>query len=596
MDTIGTEKGSTAPVRLADGVYWVGYRFAKGPSPDSPDVPMDCNPYLIVDGGEAVLIDPGSVLDFDRVFSAVSSLVSPQSISLVVAHHQDPDICASLPLFAKAGVAAPIAMHWRASLLARHYGAPNDFYIVNERGWEWRFRSGRILRFLPAPYCHCAGCIMTWDATSHVLFSSDIFGSIIHSPELFAGPSYDVGMRAFHEHYMPSRAALGPVVRSLLPLDIAVIAPQHGCVLVEGIRERILELSELECGTYIDSLGQGLPSGEGPQAGEIDTGAVRVKAGAQEPSKRESIETRAGLESAGAYRLRLEALLQDAPSAGSGAGTGQSLPGAETFGALYFSVDNLEEINQFHGRKAGDEALEALAYIIRNSAPEGAACSFYMLDRPYIACLTEGIAPEGIHAMAERVRYHASISAYADEQLTVSAAIVYGNEPGLEGGNNTPEGVDRALLARLFKAKRSAAGGICDRIGNEEENSYLRRKILLVEPDDAYVRFLSPFFESRGYFLVTTRDGSDVPAIDGPNAPDLIIAEAMAPRVNGFELRERMIVSGEGKSIPFILISRRKDEAFIRRAVELGIVHFLKKPFSKTELLGLVDNLLKEDP
>lgn len=552
---------------------------------------MDCNPYLIVDGDEAVLLDPGSVLDFDRVYRAVVSLVPPEAISLIVAHHQDPDICASLPLFAQAGITAPVAMHWRASLLARHYGAPNEFYIVNERGWEWRFRSGRILRFMPAPYCHCAGCIMTWDATSHTLFSSDIFGSILNSSNLFAGPGYDAGMRAFHEHYMPSHEALAPVMDSIIPLDIAIIAPQHGCVIVDDIRKRIQTLRELECGTFIDSIGedtvpkalssraptrapaQGLAQGNARDVPDENL----AERSAEVPSKQETIETKTGLLSADAFRGRLAEILSDTAP--------------ERFGALYFSVDNLEEINQLHGRVAGDEALAALTYIIRNSAHEGDSWSFYKLDRPYIACVTENLSPAEARAMAERVRNHAAASVYAEEQLTVSVAILYGTELA-PGGGETIESVDKALLARLFRAKKLGAGGICDRVKSEEEDLYLRKKILLIEPDDAYVRFLAPFFEQRGYFLMTTHDGGDALSLDGKSAPDLIIAEAMAPKVSGFDLRERMIASGDGRDIPFILVSRRKDESFIRRAVDLGIVHFLKKPFSKTELLGLVDNLL----
>jgi len=78
--------------------------------------------------------------------------------------------------------------------------------------------------------------------------------------------------------------------------------------------------------------------------------------------------------------------------------------------------------------------------------------------------------------------------------------------------------------------------------------------------------------------------------------PDLVIAEAMAPQVNGFEVHDVLRMNGKSAGIPFILISRRKDEAFIKMATDKGIIHFLKKPFYKTELLGLVDNLLRSHP
>ena len=36
------------------------------------------------------------------------------------------------------------------------------------------------------------------------------------------------------------------------------------------------------------------------------------------------------------------------------------------------------------------------------------------------------------------------------------------------------------------------------------------KRILLVEPDDSYVRFLEPLFAAKGFFLVTVPDGAVV--------------------------------------------------------------------------------------
>lgn len=46
-------------------------------------------------------------------------------------------------------------------------------------------------------------------------------------------------------------------------------------------------------------------------------------------------------------------------------------------------------------------------------------------------------------------------------------------------------------------------------------------------------------------------------------------------------------------AIPFILVSHKKTEDFIRKAVEGKILHFLKKPLSVTEVVGLVTNLTR---
>lgn len=657
---------------IAQGVYRVGSPAAQGS--------LDCNPYLVVEGDEGVLIDPGSVFDFAEVRQRVESIIPLSHISLVVVHDQDPDLCTSLPEFYRAGLTAPVAMHWRTATLVRYYGIQNESFIVNEKGWEWSFRSGRKLSFLPAPYCHFAGSIMTWDPLSGTLFSGDLFGAFDRgkgeetgSVSVYDGSDqgYREKMRAFHEHYMPSRDIVAPVMDAVMHLDPARIAPQHGRLVVDKVRKCVLELRDLKCGSY--------RGGRGPaNAEKLEPGTVPVipvlnavlsrlssifsladvqRTFANSPfvlkeslPEMEAVRLNAGDEDVVAlfiermvsengmrwftlvepylfflleeYRLPVPAFMRSAagsalPVAGGGEApeenvlydrlTGlhnvnvfrNALSGllrrddAESWGILYFSVDNLEEINQMYGRKAGDDALKSLVYILKNSAKENPDWTFFKLDFPYVACIAEKTGGEAVRDLAEQARYAASAADFAAVKLTVSVGILYSEQRKGTPEERDPDHVQRILLARLFRARKSPAGGICDYMKEADTDLYLSRKILLVEPDESYIRFLEPFFTARGYHLITRPDGSGVLDLRDAENPDLIIAEAMAPRLNGFELRERLLTTARGRNIPFILVSRRKDEDFIRRAAQAGILWFLKKPFSKTELFGLVDNLLR---
>ena len=654
--------------QLAEGLYWIGDR--------TPGNTLECNAYLIIDGDEGVLIDPGSPLDFDQVRKSVESIIPLTRISLVVVHDEDPDLCASIPLFYRAGLVAPVALHWRTGTLVKHYGVSNEFYVVNEKSWEWSFASGRKLLFLPAPYCHFAGAIMVYDSLTRTLFSGDLFGSMGFSPGLFADQDYHEKMRAFHEHYMPSREVLAPVMDSILRLELDRIAPQHGQIIKDEIQSFILELRNLKCGSYLGNVASLPPDG-------VDSGAVPVvhlldlilqrlshifasadirrtftsspfvlrhdslmiesinlagkrdeiinvfieylvmNNGARwltviEPYlfslideyrlpvpqyllqmsnvgvpkidvKEKHVETEdsvlydhlTGLYNERVFTRYLETLLKSQESA--------------AWAIAYFSVDNLEEINQLYGRKAGDDALKALVYILKNEALNNPFWTFFKLDFPYIACIAERTSPEEMKKAAEKVRYDAIESDFAAERITVSVGILY--REGLDEGSGEigPEYLQKILLARLFRARKNRAGGICDYLKESDSDLYLRKKVLLVEPDDSYVKFLEPYFAERGYHLRSVSDGAEVQHFRDAETPDLIIAEAMSPRVSGFELRERLLTTTRGRNIPFILVSRRKDEEYVKRAALSGILFFLKKPFSKTELLGLVDNLLRRE-
>ncbi len=58
-------------------------------------------------------------------------------------------------------------------------------------------------------------------------------------------------------------------------------------------------------------------------------------------------------------------------------------------------------------------------------------------------------------------------------------------------------------------------------------------------------------------------------------------------------LRDRLQTNALFRDIPFILISSKKTEEFIRKAVELDIRHYFKKPISVAEVTGLLKNLLR---
>ena len=68
---------------VADGVYWVGFADRKAG--------FSNNPYLLVGGDEAILIDPGSVLHYHVVAKKVLEVVRPEQIATIIVQHQDPD-------------------------------------------------------------------------------------------------------------------------------------------------------------------------------------------------------------------------------------------------------------------------------------------------------------------------------------------------------------------------------------------------------------------------------------------------------------------------------------------------------------------------
>ena len=234
------------PVEFAPRVWWVGSLL--------PGDDFQCHVYLIEQGDQSVLIDPGSALTADEVIRKINSVVGLDQVRWLVCSHCDPDIIGALPAMEAAGLhpEATIVTHWRDEALMRHGGSKLPYWRVEEHDWLLPLVD-RTLRFVFTPYAHFAGAFNTFDETSRTLFSSDLFGGFGAEGELFATSlDYFDGVRAFHEHYMPSHEILVHAIDQLRTLPIDRIAPQHGKVVVGDLVTPMMDmLAGLECGIYL---------------------------------------------------------------------------------------------------------------------------------------------------------------------------------------------------------------------------------------------------------------------------------------------------------------------------------------------------------
>lgn len=242
------EKLPTSAVQVADGVYWVGKR--------PPKQIFYANPYLIhdtkpgTDERFSLLIDPGSGSDFAIVRAKCEQVMgSLNDLDAVFINHQDPDVCSSVTLLL--GRSAPNARvlcsedTWR---LVQSLSIPRDRFVdSDDYPHGFRGRTGRVLLPVPSQFCHFVGARMIYDRKSRTLFSGDLFGSLTSrdAEGLFADESDWLGMRAFHQIYMPTNRAVKLAIDKIRALDPPVeqICPQHGRILrgpwVKDFMERL---------------------------------------------------------------------------------------------------------------------------------------------------------------------------------------------------------------------------------------------------------------------------------------------------------------------------------------------------------------------
>lgn len=234
------------PVELAPRVWWVGSLI--------PGDEFQCHVYLIEQGDQSVLIDPGSALVVDEVIRKVDEVVGLDQVRWLVCSHADPDIIGAVPALVRRGLHpdAAVVTHWRDKALLVHADVPLPYWLIEEHDWHLPL-ADRALRFVFTPYVHFAGSFCSFDEPSGTLFSSDLFGGFTDDGSLFASSlECFSAMRSFHEHYMPSREVLAHAVEQLRELPIQQIAPQHGQIVRGDLVEPIMDrLARLECGIYL---------------------------------------------------------------------------------------------------------------------------------------------------------------------------------------------------------------------------------------------------------------------------------------------------------------------------------------------------------
>lgn len=235
-------------VEIAKNIYWVG-SYLKNSS-------FQSLPYLIENGDESILVDPGSILEFDDVIRKTQEITDISNIKYIILHHQDPDIVTTVPKIEKIIKRddLQIVIHSRIKILIKHHLITSNYYEIDKNNLELITNNGLKLQFLTTPYCHSPGAFVSYEPKTKVIFSSDIFGVVEESWEFYAKEDYFEKAKNFHSEYMPSKDIFNYALRKIEKLDINLIAPQHGSIIKkEFISKLIDDMKDLECGLYIQT-------------------------------------------------------------------------------------------------------------------------------------------------------------------------------------------------------------------------------------------------------------------------------------------------------------------------------------------------------
>jgi TonB family protein len=119
------------------------------------------------------------------------------------------------------------------------------------------------------------------------------------------------------------------------------------------------------------------------------------------------------------------------------------------------------------------------------------------------------------------------------------------------------------------------------------------KKILVVDYDQSSLAFLQGILSREGYQVVTASDGQAGWDKFNKESPDLVLMEAMLPKVHGFELCQRITSERNSLAPVFIMTGVYKDRVYRTEALRTyGASEYFEKPLKMAELLASVETVL----
>lgn len=118
-------------------------------------------------------------------------------------------------------------------------------------------------------------------------------------------------------------------------------------------------------------------------------------------------------------------------------------------------------------------------------------------------------------------------------------------------------------------------------------------RILIVDDQPSNVRLLEHTLRRGGYAEVaSTVDPQQVEALHREHAYDLIVLDLQMPRMNGFQVMERLRGLEGGDRVAILVMSA--DPSLMVAALEGGGDSFLSKPFVLADVLARVQLMLPD--
>src|SRR5580692_9509502 len=118
------------------------------------------------------------------------------------------------------------------------------------------------------------------------------------------------------------------------------------------------------------------------------------------------------------------------------------------------------------------------------------------------------------------------------------------------------------------------------------------KTVLLVDDDSVFLLAIGVRLKGMGYTVCTSKDALSAVSAVRKNNPDVVVLDVSLPAGDGFLVAERLQNLPVAAATPIIFVTASENPGLRERAMKLGAVAFLSKPFDATTLADAVESAL----
>lgn len=200
-----------------------------------------------------------------------------------------------------------------------------------------------------------------------------------------------------------------------------------------------------------------------------------------------------------------------------------------------------------------------------------------------------------VSAAGERVAFAIDEVLNEQEVLFKSLGGYLTHLPNLSGATVLGDGKVVPILnaTDLVHAAVGIRAGIADPRALAIDQPEVAKSILVAEDSITSRMLLKEILEAAGYIVTTAVDGADALSRLEDATVDLVVSDVEMPRLNGFELTERIRNHPRHGLVPVILVTGLERQRDRERGIDAGAsAYIVKSSFDQTDLLETIQKLL----